>query len=198
MLRVGLTGGIASGKTTASEHFADLGVPVIDADQIARQVMEPGQAAYPLVIKLFGQGVLDDQGHFNRDAIRELVFSDENKRRDLEAIVHPLVRTEITNKTEILKADYCIVVVPLLVETGFLTLVDRVLVVDVDSEQQKKRLSARSGLSQKQIEGIMAAQTDRETRLSHADDVIDNSGSIGELRRQVEGLHKKYQAMAAK
>lgn len=197
MLRIGLTGGIASGKTTVSEHFSKLGATVIDADQIARQVMEIGQKAYSLIIDAFGPEVLNQNKEIDRDYLRRRVFDDNEERKRLEAIVHPLVRNEIQKKTQELDEGYCIIVVPLLVEAGYFDLIDRILVVDTTIENQQERLKARSGLDQEQIKKIMASQVDRKTRLSHADDVIENNSDIKKLEEQVESLHQKYLKLAS-
>lgn len=196
MLRVGLTGGIGSGKTTVAEMFGKHGVPVIDADEIARSLVDPYQPAYREVIEAFGNDIVDGEGNIDRDKLRELVFDDAERRQELEAILHPRVRTEIHHQSVELDAPYCIVVIPLLIEADQLDLVERVLVVDLDEEKQVQRVGARSGLSEAEVRKIIAAQIERAERLGHADDVIDNNADIANLESQVEKLHRRYLALA--
>lgn len=196
VLRIGLTGGIASGKTVVSDMFAELGVPVIDTDLIARQVVEPGQPALTDIVRHFGSGVLAADGGLDRRRMRERVFDDTESRLALESIVHPRIRAETLRQMTQAGGPYQIIVVPLLVESGFAALVDRVLVVDCPPEVQRERLLARDGVTADTAAAMMRAQTDRDTRLAAADDVIDNSGSLADTRRRVRRLHQRYLSLA--
>ncbi len=196
MLRIGLTGGIGSGKTTVADMFANRGVPVIDADEIARALVAPYQPAYDEIIEAFGRDIVDGDGNIDRDKLRRLVFDDTQRRRELEAILWPRVRTEIHHQSVELDAPYCIIVIPLLIEADQLDLVERVLVVDLDEEKQLQRVGARIGLSEAEVRKIIAAQIERSERLRHADDVIENNADMASLKAQVEKLHRRYLALA--
>ena len=196
ILRIGLTGGIASGKTAVSDAFAKLGVPVIDTDRIAREVVEPGRPALTEIVEEFGEDVLNADGTLDRRALRERVFAEEGSRQRLEAITHPRIRDETLRRMHNAGGPYQVIVVPLLVESGFGALVDRVLVVDCPQELQRQRLMDRDDTSTETAEAMMRSQTDRDTRLEAADDVIDNSGTLEDTRRQVEHLHNRYLALA--
>ena len=192
MLRVGLTGGIASGKSTVAELFAGLGAGIVDTDRLARDVVAPGQPGLEAVCLEFGGGVIGASGEMDRRAMRSIVFSDPKARRKLEAILHPLIRARALEDLRRLETPYAVVVVPLLVETGFERLVDRVAVVDCSRQTQLERLIARDRISADQAASMLNAQADRETRLAVADDVIDNGGSEKSTRRQVHALHARY------
>lgn len=197
MLTIGLTGGIASGKSTVAKLFEALGVPVIDTDAIAREVVEPGEPGLDAVRDAFGAEILTPDGRLDRRKLREIVFADEAKRRRLESILHPLIRQRTLARLAALRdVPYAIVVVPLLVETNFGALVDRVLVVDVPVEAQLERLTARDGIDRAAAEAMIAAQASREARLARADDVIDNSGDLAATREEVERLHRRYVEIA--
>ena len=196
MLRIGLTGGIGSGKTTVADMFANHGVPAIDADEIARALVAPYQPAYDEIIEAFGRDIVDGDGNIDRDKLRRLVFDDTQRRRELETILHPRVRTEIHHQSVELDAPYCIIVIPLLIEADQLDLVERVLVVDLDEEKQVQRVGARIGLSEAEVGKIIAAQIERSERLRHADDVIENNAGMASLEAQVEKLHRRYLALA--
>jgi dephospho-CoA kinase len=196
MLRIGLTGGIGSGKTTVADMFAGHGVPVIDADEIARALVTPYQPAYDEIIEAFGRAIVDDDGNIDRDKLRQLVFDNTQRRQELEAILHPRVRTEIHHRSLELDAPYCVIVIPLLIEADQLDLVERVLVVDLDEEKQVQRVGARSGLSEAEVRKIIAAQIERSERLRHADDVIENNADLASLEAQVEKLHRRYLTLA--
>ncbi|MDT8404335.1 dephospho-CoA kinase [Sulfuriflexus sp.] len=189
---IGLTGGIASGKSAAAEHFAALGVPVIDADQIARELVEPGKPALERICERFGKSILLDNGELNRPSLREIIFKDARARHDLEAILHPLIRETIIQRIDELDAPYCIVVIPLLAESGDWAMLDRRLVIDCPEDLQLARLQQRDRLDPEQAERILAAQASREQRKAIADDIIDNSHDLAHLQRAVERLHKKY------
>jgi dephospho-CoA kinase len=196
MLVVGLTGGIGSGKSAAAQRFADLGAPVIDTDRIAREIVEPGQPGLRRIEKTFGKEVLDEHGRLRREYLRRIVFHDPARRMQLESLLHPLIRDEALRRIEALDMPYCVVVVPLLVETDFTTLVDRVLVVDTPLTLQIERVANRDGLSEEEIRAILAAQTGREERLAAADDVIVNNRDLKHLERQVDALHEHYLRLA--
>lgn len=191
-----LTGGIASGKTAVSDRFAALGVPVVDTDLIAREVVEPGSPALKKVVETFGPQVLDESGTLNRRHLRQIVFSDPESKQKLEAILHPSIAASVRQEIEALEASYCILVVPLLAESARYQWANRVLVVDVSEETQIERLMARDGSSRQQAEAILNAQASRTARLSLADDVIENSGSLRALGRDVALLHHRYLDLA--
>ena len=195
-LRIGLTGGIASGKSTVARRFAELGVPVIDADEIARAVVDPGQPGLAEVLRRFGAGVLAPNGGLDRRALRELIFSDSSKRRDLERILHPLIRAEMERQAQAARGPYLVMAIPLLVESGLRDRVDRVLVVDAGEAAQVARLMARDGGSEEQARSILAAQASRTARLQAADDVLDNRGSEADLRLAVDALHQRFLGLA--
>ena len=195
-LRIGLTGGIASGKSTVARMFAELGVPVIDTDVIAREVVAPGSPALAEIRDEFGSGVIRPDGTLDRAAMRSLVFSDEARRRRLEAILHPRIRQETRRQAEAAGGTYQLIVVPLLVESSLRSFVDRVLVVDCDEAMQVRRLLQRDAESEDQARRMLAAQASRAARLTIADDVIDNGGEIDDTRARVEALHEKYLALA--
>ena len=188
MLRVGLTGGIASGKTTVANVFSGLGAGVIDTDRLAREVVAPGEPGLAAVREAFGSSVISNSGRLDRRALRKLVFANPEDRRRLEAILHPLIRGRTSEKLDQLDAPYALVVVPLLFETGFETLVDRVAVVDCPRDVQLERLRARDGIDNAEAEAMLSAQANRDTRLARADDVIDNSGDWERTRERVRDL----------
>ena len=194
--RVGLTGGIASGKSTVADHFAALGVPVIDTDVIAREVVEPGQPALKEIAEQFGDGVITEQGGLNRAALRELIFAVEDARKLLEAILHPIIREETVRQANSAGGDYQVIVVPLLTESPLKLFVDRVLVVDCDRDTQIRRLMSRDGETAAGAERILAAQASREERLEIADDVIRNQGGLEDLAQQVAEVHEQYLTLA--
>lgn len=196
-LKVGLTGGIGSGKTTVSNLFSDLGVPIIDADVIARELVKPEQPAYHEVIREFGGDIVDDQGELRRDALRRIVFSEPERKGRLEAILHPLVRNEIEQRADLANFAYCIISIPLLFETNGASSVDRILVVDTPEDIQLSRACARDGSKEDAIRKIMASQATRTQRLAGADDIIHNDLDLEHLRRQVNLLHDKYLVIAS-
>lgn len=197
MLRVGLTGGIGSGKSTVAMLFVRHGVPIIDTDEIARMLTAPGEPAHREIISAFGREALDSTGGIDRARLRQIIFSNPPERRRLEAILHPRIHAEVVARTGALRAAYCLVVVPLLIEAGFTDLVNRVLVVDADESLRLMRAKARSGLGEVEIRNIMASQLDRQGRLQKADDVITNNSDIAHLEREVARLHGTYLALAS-
>jgi dephospho-CoA kinase len=196
-LRIALTGGIASGKSTVAGLFGALGVPVIDTDQIAREVVEPGTPGLAAVVARFGPQVLGDDGRLDRRALRERIFSDADARRDLEALLHPLIRARVAALSAAAGGDYQLIVVPLLVETGSQAQYDRVLVVDCEPQLQRARLLVRDAATPAQADAILAAQASREARLAVAHDVIRNDGALPALARQVGELHARYRGLSA-
>ena len=196
MLRVGLTGGIGSGKSTAAALFAGHGVPVIDADEIARELVIPGGPAYQEILQVFGDEIVDVNGNLDRDRLRRIVFANPKQRVRLEAILHPLVRREIERQTQGVQAPYCIIVIPLLIEANQRDLVDRVLVIDVDEGLQLQRVAGRSRLEADEIRKIIGTQLSRNERLRHADDVILNNTDLAQLRTSVHELHERYLALS--
>jgi len=195
--RVALTGGIASGKSTVADLFAALGVPVIDTDVIARQVVEPGQPALAKISATFGPDVLDADGRLDRRRMRERIFADPDAKRRLEAILHPAIRAEMERQSMAAQGPYQVLVIPLLTEGGRRDHVDRVLLVDVPEELQIQRLMMRDGVSHEQAQASLNAQATRAQRLALADDVIRNTGRVDGLREQVAELHGKYLRLAA-
>lgn len=194
--RVGLTGGIASGKTLVSRLFARLGVPIIDTDELAREVVEPGSEGLAAVRDRFGAGVIGADGRLDRRALRALVFADPQARKDLEAITHPRIRALVEQRSAAAAGPYQIHVVPLLVEARRRDSVDRVLVVDCPESLQLERLVQRDGGSREQAEAILAAQASRAERLAMADDVIVNDGVPRQVEDAVAALHARYTALA--
>lgn len=196
-LMIGLTGGIGSGKTTAANFFAALGVDIIDTDVISHELTQPQGAAIAAIREVFTSKFVTAEGALKRKEMRGLIFSDSNARQKLEAILHPLIRTEVSRRIELVSTAYGIVVVPLLLETGqYGDLIERVLVVDSSEQDQLARAIARAGLDEHTVRAIMATQLSREERLQKADDVILNTADIPYLERQVSVLHRKYIALA--
>ena len=195
MLVVALTGGIGSGKTTVSDIFKSKNIPVIDTDIIARQLVEKDKPAYKKIIKLFGEEILDKDKNINRAKLRQLIFSCEEKRLQLEALLHPLIWQEVISQLESLNSAYCIVVVPLLFETASKDKklhFDRIASVDITPEMQIKRVKARNNIDEKTINNILNSQVSRQTRLNAADDIISNTGSFDQLNQEVRKLHLRY------
>jgi dephospho-CoA kinase len=195
--RIALTGGIASGKTTVADLFAALGVPVIDTDVIARQVVEPGQPALAAVVAAFGPDVLDPDGRLDRRRMRARIFADPAARQRLESILHPAIRAEMERQSREAGGPYQVLVIPLLVEGKRRDHVDRVLLVDVPESLQVERLVLRDGVSQEQAMTSLSAQATRAERLAMADDVVRNTGPADELQGQVARLHQLYLGLAA-
>ena len=195
--KVGLTGGIASGKSTVAENFRDLGVAIIDTDVIAREVVEPGQPAMAEIRHAFGDSVFTAAGELDRAAMRQLIFADASKRLALEGILHPRIGTETRRQSAAAPGAYQIVVVPLLVSSPLRDYVDRILVVDCDEETQIERLLDRDAESREQAEKILKAQASRDERLAIADDVIVNDAGLEKLEQEVAKLHLAYLELAA-
>ncbi|QTF91320.1 dephospho-CoA kinase [Halomonas sp. BM-2019] len=196
---VGVTGGIASGKSTVARAFASLGIPWVDADDVAREVVEPGEPALAEIAERFGARVLDADGRLNRRALREIVFADPQERRWLESVTHPRIRERLMAHLERLQAGeapYGLLVSPLLFESGQRELVARALVIDVPEAVQIARTAARDDVDEAQARAIVAAQLPRAERLARADDVLDNGGSEAEMRRRVAELDRRYRELA--
>lgn len=196
-LTIGLTGGIGSGKSMAAGMFSRLDVPVIDADELAHALVAPGEPALDAILSTFGPDYQLPDGQLDRDRLRRLVFTDRARRHQLESILHPLIRINIKELIEATRAPYCIVVIPLLLETGQSDLVDRILVIEAPEQIRIDRVARRDRLPADEIHAILQSQTDRETRLAAANDVIVNAGTLDELAEKVQALHEKYLALAA-
>ncbi|MDH5786150.1 MAG: dephospho-CoA kinase [Chromatiales bacterium] len=197
MLRIGLTGGIGCGKSRVCNLFVKLGIPIIDSDQIARELVEPGSNGLYMVTQEFGDAILHNDGTLDRAKLRELVFADKERRQKLEAILHPLIRQEMQRLIDNLNAAYVILAIPLLLEKGWQSEIDRVVVVDCSESQQMERAQHRDGSSAETIRHIINSQIRRSERLAAADDIIDNSGPVDALLPQVERLHQRYLKLAA-
>jgi dephospho-CoA kinase len=196
-LVVGLTGGIGSGKSAAAAMFEELGAGVVDTDAIARELTGPGGPAVQAIREALGPEYVGADGALDRERTRARVFSDPGAKRRLENILHPMIRVEVLRRVGASRAPYVVVVIPLLFETGgYPGLIHRVVVVDCAEETQIARAMARGGLSRGDVEAIMRTQASRETRRAGAHDVLDNEGSLGELRSQVAALHRRYLDLA--
>jgi len=197
MLSIGLTGGIGSGKSTVAEFFTKKGVPIIDADIIARKLVIPGSQVLHKIVETFGLGIIDQYGELDRSKLRSMIFADDSLRKKLNAIMHPCVQREIREQIKHLNTPYCIVMIPLLVENALFKLVDRVLVVDTLERIQLKRTAERDNVSVQDVQAIMNIQADRKTRIDRADDIIENISSINALQQQVDVLHQNFLDIAA-
>lgn len=198
MYVVAITGGIGSGKTTVANQFAALGIEVVDADLIAREVVEPGTPALAAITSHFGPEILTEQGLLDRRVLRERIFSDQAAKSWLNALLHPIIRSEMLRQCAAVSSPYCLLVVPLLVENRLTELADRVLVIDVDEATQIERTCHRDGVSREQAQAILASQASRSERLAMADDVLDNqSGTTETIRARILALHETYLAFAS-
>jgi dephospho-CoA kinase len=197
MLIIGLTGGIGSGKTTVSNIFSNLDVPIIDTDIIARELVKPGQAALDEIINTFGHSILKQNKTLDRGKLAEITFSNEFSKKQLEDILHPRIRKTMHDRIKELSAPYCIVVIPLLFETEQSAQVDRVLLVDSSVEEQITRVKSRDHRSEQQITSIINSQTDRKTKQQNSDDIINNNGDINDLEKKIKNLHNNYLNIAS-
>ncbi|MFM5228431.1 dephospho-CoA kinase [Aeromonas media] len=198
MYVVAITGGIGSGKTTVANQFAALGIEVVDADLIARDVVAPGTPTLAAITSHFGPEILTEQGLLDRRALRERIFSDPAAKSWLNALLHPIIRSEMLRQCAAVSSPYCLLVVPLLVENRLTELADRVLVIDVDEATQIERTCRRDGVSREQAQAILASQASRTERLAMADDVLDNqSGTTETIRVRILALHETYLAFAS-
>ena len=191
---LGLTGGIASGKTAAADRLASLGATLVDTDLISREVVEPGQLALTQIEQHFGPEVIQQDGYLNRAVLREKVFQDPAERQWLEALLHPLIRQTAIDRAQNAETPIAVVVVPLLFESGHYQEINASLVIDVPVELQRQRTLSRDGVSETQVDSILAAQMDRQSRIDRADYVISNAGTLDELYSQVDALY--YQLMS--
>lgn len=198
MFVVGLTGGIGSGKSAATDYLARRGITIVDADRASRVVVEPGQPTLDAIVDRFGDPVLQDDGTLNRRVLREIVFSDEQARRDLEAITHPAIGDELRRQILASDAPYTVLVSPLLLEGSQKAMTHRVLVIDATPELQIQRTVNRDSVPESQVQAIMKAQLDRERRLAMADDVIRNQGPLEDLHDRLETLHQFYLELAGR
>lgn len=199
MYVIGLSGGIGSGKTVASDHFATLGIDVVDTDVIARQIVLPGKPALLALVDEFGQEILLENGELNRAELRSIAFSSNEAKAKLDAITHPAIRTETLQQIKQCNSSYCIVVVPLLSsDSPFRTIMQRILIVTAEQEVKIERVKKRSNLSREEVLRIMATQLSDKERLTFANDVIENNASLEYVRQEVETLHKLYSALAIK
>jgi dephospho-CoA kinase len=196
MLKVGLTGGIGSGKTTVAKVFAKLNIPVIDADEIAHRLVEKGRPALDQIRQEFGPDILNQDGSLNRKKLGERVFSDPEQKQKLESILHPLIYKTIQSEVERLNAPYCIICIPLLFETGLAHFVDRVLVIDCPVEMQIERVKTRDNLTIERIQSVINSQVSREFRKEKADDLIDSTVPDYRLAEQVKKLHNSYLSLS--
>lgn len=196
ILKIGLTGGIGCGKSTVCDLFAALGVSIIDADLIARTIVEPGKPTLMALVRHFGPEILNSDQCLNRSKLRSMIFKDEHTRQVVNQIMHPAIFSEIEQQILQLQAVYCIVAVPLLFETGYQALFDRILVIDCDKETQIQRVSRRDQADLQQIEAIISTQFPRSRRLELADDIISNVSSIDRLAEQVKTLHNSFTILA--
>ena len=197
MLRVGITGGIGSGKTALTDWLSEKGIVIVDADLASRVIVTPGQPALTEIAETFGQEYIQHDGQLNRAALRELVFTDDSKRQQLEAITHPRIREELARQMDAADSAYVVLSSPLLLESGQSSMVDLSVVVDVPENTQIERTMVRDNNARQLVEGIMAAQLDRDTRIFRADIVINNSGSLDELYQRGEVLHQTLLARAS-
>ena len=196
MLRIGLTGGIASGKSTVANFFADLGADIVDTDQIARDLVAPGTPALARIVATFGPGIVGADGRLDRRRLRDIVFRDEAARRRLEAILHPAIRTEALARADRSAGPYVLLVVPLLFESGFDLIVDRTVCTDCPEDVQIARLMARDNVSRDDAIAALASQLPGSERKARADDVIDTGVDLGTTRQRVAKLHDLYLKLA--
>jgi len=194
---VGLTGGIGSGKTVVSDYFNTLGVPIIDTDIIAREVVAPGLPTIEKLVESFGNNILFEDGSLNRSVLRKLAFSDSSKTELLNSITHPAIREETAKQISLTQFQYCIVVVPLLnPNSGFTQIMQRILLVTADKKIKIERIQSRSNLNSDEIERIMKSQLSDDKRLKFADDVVTNNSSIQHVHSQVDELHRLYESLS--
>lgn len=196
MLRVALTGGIASGKSAAADVFRSLDVPVIDTDRIARELVEPGQPGLQSLRDEFGEGILDVNGRLDRERLRQQIFSDDAARSRVNALLHPLILDALESELAAIDSAYVVIEIPLLAETGLADNFHRVLVIDAEDDLRIKRLQERDDVSVEDARAALAAQATRDERLRLASDVIENNGSLAEFEEAVRVLHEKYRTMA--
>jgi dephospho-CoA kinase len=193
---IGLTGGIGSGKSAATDYLQSRGITIVDADLAARVIVEPGKPALADIISTFGKSILQEDGTLNRAALRQIVFADAAQRQRLEAITHPYIAQEILHQLSVSRSPYTILVSPLLFESGQHRFAQRILLVDAPESAQRQRASIRDKVSEQQIEAIMAAQMSREERRQLADDIVMNDGNLAQLHSALETFHQAYLTLA--
>ena len=198
MIRIGLTGGIGSGKSAVADRFKRYGIPVIDSDILTRELVVPGSSALQDIVQRFGETITNPEGQLDRKALRKIIFEDRQARRDLESILHPAVREEINKRLNGLNAPYCLVVIPLMVESGMTTMFERIIVVDCSEAQQIERVMQRDSCSEQEARNILNSQASRRDRLNIATDIIQNTGDFNDLERKVERLHHFFLGLAGK
>ena len=196
MLRIALTGGIGSGKTTVSDYFRKLGVPVIDADETSHEVTQAGAPAVQQIVDVLGDSVLDHDGNLDRTALRNNVFGDTESRKQLESILHPEIRRRMNDAASRTQSPYCLFSIPLLIETSQHTSYDRILVVETSEDRRRTWIQARSDLTEGEITAILSAQVSDEQRRGAADDLLINDGGIDDLHARIDRLHQRYLALA--
>ena len=196
MLKIALTGGIGSGKTTVSDYFRKLGVPVIDADETSHEVTQAGEPAVQKISDAFGDSVLDCDGNLDRTALRNIVFGDPESRKLLESILHPEIRRRMNEAASRTQSPYCLVSIPLLIETSQHASYDRILVVEASEDRRRAWIQARSDLTQNEITAILSAQVSDQQRRHAADDLLMNDGGIDDLHARIERLHQTYLALS--
>ncbi len=196
MLKIGLTGGIGTGKTTVAELFEAHNIPVLDADQIAHTLVEPQKPALQTIVAHFGHQILTSEGQLDRAQLRTLIFASEIQKQALEAILHPLIYQFMQDQIDQIKTPYCILSIPLLIETGKQSFVDRILVVECSPEQQQARVKQRDNLSATEIAKIISAQTSIKEKRHQADDLIQNNTDLIQLKQQVDKLHRLYLSLS--
>jgi len=194
---LGITGGIGSGKTAATDYLHSLGITIVDADVVSREIVAPGQPALTAIHQYFGDEVLLESGQLNRPWLRQRVFSDPEQRLALEAITHPAIREGLRQQLQAATSPYAVLASPLLSESGQVNFVQRTLLIDVSEATQMLRASQRDGVSAEQIKAIMQAQWSRGQRLARADDIVSNEGSVADLQRQLDTLHQQYLELAS-
>ena len=195
-LIIGLTGGIGSGKSEVSKRFAERGILVVDADIVAREVVNPGSVALAQISARFGADILDTDGNLNRSKLRDIIFSNPTEKQWLESLLHPIINASIRHQLANAASAYAILASPLLLETQQFQLVDRILVIDADEQLQIERASRRDQTNAPQIKAIMQTQISRQERCARANDIIQNQGEVHELDTQVEKLHQLYLELA--
>ena len=196
MLKIALTGGIGSGKTTVTDYFRKLGVPVIDADETSHEVTQAGEPAVQKISDAFGDSVLNCDSNLDRTALRKIVFADPESRKLLESILHPEIRRRMNEAASRTQSPYCLFSIPLLIETGQHTSYDRILVVETSEDRRRTWIQARSDLTQNEITAILSAQVSDEQRRRAADDLLMNDGGIDDLHARIERLHQTYLALS--
>lgn len=192
MLIIGLTGGIGCGKTTITDIFKSLGTPVVDADEIAHELVRPHKKALTTIVKTFGKGILNTNHTLDRNKLRQIIYADSSKKKILEDILHPLIYKEMYQQISKYNFPYGILSIPLLLETKHQNKVDRILVVDCQEQEQINRVIQRDNLSANEVQQIIRSQCSRSERLLHADDLIENTQGISSLKKRVQQLHTQY------